>query len=60
MEAGLIAELSRRDLPYYDPSISPEVVSSLNQFARDMGLLTCEVRYEDVVATRFVSLWHIE
>ena len=56
-EAELIAELIRRDLPYYDPSISPEFVVGMNQFARDIGILQGEVRYEKVVATQFAELW---
>src|SRR3954469_15301952 len=34
-EAELIAELIRRDLPYYDPTISPAFVEGMNRFARD-------------------------
>jgi NitT/TauT family transport system substrate-binding protein len=56
-EAELIAELIRRDLHYYDPSISPEFVAGMNQFARDLGILQGEVRYEKVVATQFAGLW---
>ena len=48
-EAGLIAELIRRDLPFYDPGISPGAVESMNRFARDIGLLSRPVQYEDVV-----------
>ena len=48
-EASLIAELIRRDAPFYDPSISPEAVQSMNRFARDIGLLSRDVPYEDVV-----------
>jgi len=48
-EAGLIAELIRRDLPFYDPSISPKTVESMNRFARELGLLSKQVKYEDVV-----------
>jgi ABC-type nitrate/sulfonate/bicarbonate transport system substrate-binding protein len=48
-EAGLIAELIRRDAPFYDPGISPESVESMNRFARELGLLSKPVRYEDVV-----------
>jgi hypothetical protein len=33
VEASLIAELIRRDLPYYDPTISREVFQAVNQFA---------------------------
>jgi len=56
-EAELIAELIRRDLPYYDPSISPEFVTGMNRFARDIGILQGQVPYEKVVATRFTPLW---
>ena len=56
-EAELIAELIRRDLPYYDASISKSFVAGMNQFARDIGILTGEVAYEGVVATQFSHLW---
>jgi ABC-type nitrate/sulfonate/bicarbonate transport system substrate-binding protein len=56
-EAELIADLIRRDLPYYDPSISPEFVAGMNQFARDIGILRGDVPYEKVVATQFVGPW---
>ena len=56
-EAALIAELIRRDLPYYDPSVSPEFVAGMNQFARDIGILRGEIAYEQVVATQFARLW---
>ena len=49
-EASLIAELIRRDAPFYDPSISKTTVESMNRFARDMGLLSSPVPYEKVVA----------
>ena len=56
-EAMLIEQLIRRDLPYYDPSISPDFVVGMNQFARDLGILRGEVPYDKVVATRFAELW---
>jgi ABC-type nitrate/sulfonate/bicarbonate transport system substrate-binding protein len=55
-EAGLIAELIRRDLPYYDARISPQFVAGMNGFARDLGLLQGDVPYEQVVATQFAAL----
>jgi NitT/TauT family transport system substrate-binding protein len=55
--AALIAELIRRDLPYYDASIAPEFVAAMNQFARELGILAADVSYEEVVATRFAPLW---
>jgi NitT/TauT family transport system substrate-binding protein len=48
-EAGLIAELIRRDAPFFDPTISKGSVDSMNRFARDLGLLSRNVSYEDVV-----------
>jgi len=56
-EAELIAELIRRDLPYYDAKIAPDFVAGMNAFARDIGILKGEVPYERVVATQFAPLW---
>jgi len=56
-ELALIPELVRRDAPFYDPAISAHAVDSLNAFARATGLLSGEPSYEQVVATRFQSLW---
>ena len=56
-EAELIAELIRRDLPYYDESISEDFVAGMNQFSRDAGILKGNPAYEDVVATQFRSRW---
>jgi NitT/TauT family transport system substrate-binding protein len=56
-EAELIAELIRRDLPYYDPKVTPESVTGMNAFARSTGILSDDVPYERVVATQFVHLW---
>src|SRR5258706_12092309 len=56
-EAELIAELIRRDLPYYDASISRSFVAGMNQFARDIGILEGQIPYSQVVATQFRPLW---
>jgi NitT/TauT family transport system substrate-binding protein len=56
-EAELIAELIRRDLPYYDAAIAPDFVAGMNRFARDAGVLHGDVPYEQVVATQFSDLW---
>jgi len=56
-EAELIAELIRRELPYYDAPISRGFVAGMNQFSRDVGILTGDVPYERVVATQFSHLW---
>jgi ABC-type nitrate/sulfonate/bicarbonate transport system substrate-binding protein len=57
LEAELIAELIRRDLPYYDAAISPTSVAGMNHFSRDLGILSDDVSYERVVATQFAPLW---
>jgi ABC-type nitrate/sulfonate/bicarbonate transport system substrate-binding protein len=56
-QAELIAELIRRDLPYYDATISPQTVEGMNRFTHDLGLLQVAVPYEQVVATQFSNLW---
>jgi NitT/TauT family transport system substrate-binding protein len=50
-EASLIAELIRRDLPFYDAAISKKSVDSMNRFAQDLGLLSAPVHYRQVVWT---------
>jgi len=57
-EAELIAELIRRDLPYYDATISREFVAGMNQFCRNAGILKEDVPYETVVATQFSKFWN--
>ena len=56
-EAEPIAELIRRDLPYYDPKITPEFVAGMNAFARNVGILRGEVPFEQVVAKQFAFIW---
>jgi NitT/TauT family transport system substrate-binding protein len=50
-QAALIADLVRRDAPYYDTEISTEAISGMNQFTRARGLLEGDPRYEQIVAT---------
>lgn len=56
-EAGLIAELIRRDAPFYDARISRHSAEALNAFSRSIGILSGPATYEQVVATQFQSLW---
>lgn len=56
-EAGLIAELIARDLPYYDPTLSRAFISGMCRFARDLQILDADVPYDAVVATQFSALW---
>jgi ABC-type nitrate/sulfonate/bicarbonate transport system substrate-binding protein len=58
-EAALIAGLIARDTPLYDPSISPEFVTGMNQFSRDAGILRGDPGYDEVVATQFSPLWQL-
>jgi len=57
-ERELIAELVRRDAPYYDAAISAPAVEALNAFAAATGLLSGVVAYDRVVATRFAKYWN--
>ncbi|MCZ6894199.1 MAG: hypothetical protein O7H40_09160 [Gammaproteobacteria bacterium] len=50
-------DLIRRDLPFYDASISPDFVSGMNRFARDIGILETDIPCEQIVGTRFSGLW---
>ena len=56
-ELALIAELIRRDAPFFDPAIAPPTVDALNGFARSMGILAATPAYDDVVAPGFRHLW---
>ena len=56
-EAALIEDLVRRDALYYVAEISPNSVANLNEFSRNVGLLSGDIAYEQVVATRFAHLW---
>jgi ABC-type nitrate/sulfonate/bicarbonate transport system substrate-binding protein len=51
METSLIAELIRRDTPYYQHGISLKTVEAMNRFAQDLGLLSRPMKYEEVVWT---------
>jgi NitT/TauT family transport system substrate-binding protein len=56
-EASLIADIVKRDLPFYVPTISREFVAGMAEFQRHMGLLDRNVAYEDVVASQFCQYW---
>ncbi len=55
--ANLIAGIIERDLPFYDASITPEFVAGMNQFQKDVGLVTETVAFDQVVATQFSEYW---
>ena len=56
-EAALIEDLVRRGTLYYTAVISRDSVASLNEFSRNVGLLSGDAAYEQVVASRFSHLW---
>ena len=56
-EAMLIADLVRRDVPFYSPTISEAFVRGMNAFSRRAGILQGSPAYSDVVATELVTLW---
>ncbi|MGC1777148.1 MAG: ABC transporter substrate-binding protein [Xanthobacteraceae bacterium] len=56
-EAALITDLIRRDLPYYDATLSRDFIAGMTAFARRQGILDSEVAYEQAVATQFAPLW---
>jgi NitT/TauT family transport system substrate-binding protein len=55
-QAELIAELIRRDLPYYDTAISETFVAGMNAFARDRGILRGDVPYRQIVCTQLNAI----
>jgi ABC-type nitrate/sulfonate/bicarbonate transport system substrate-binding protein len=57
-EAPLIAELIRRDTPFYQAGISQQAVDGLNKFALGIGLVSEAVPYDRLVATQFRDLWN--
>ncbi len=57
-EAALIAELIRRDLPYYGATLSRDFIAGMTAFLRTQGILEGEVAYENIVATQFSHLWN--
>jgi ABC-type nitrate/sulfonate/bicarbonate transport system substrate-binding protein len=55
--AEFISRTIERDVPFYDPVISEDAVTSMNAFAQAIGYLSRPVSYEQVVAARFRKLW---
>ena len=56
-EASLIAFEVARDAPFYEATITEEMVAHASRFAREMGVLDGEVRHDELVATQFAPLW---
>lgn len=56
-EAELIADVVERDLPFYSTYISPEFVTGMNKFQKDVGLVKGDFTYDQVVASEFSVYW---
>jgi ABC-type nitrate/sulfonate/bicarbonate transport system substrate-binding protein len=56
-EAGLIADVVARDLPYYTPTISDEALAGLIRFCQATGLLKGSPSRTQMVATEFSRHW---
>lgn len=50
-QASLIADLVRRDAPFYSAEIPERAVSGMKRFTRAQGLLDNDPPYEEIVAT---------
>lgn len=57
LEASLIEELVRRDLPHYSPVVTAETVDGLNDFTQSIGLVDRPAQFDDVVARDVRDLW---
>jgi NitT/TauT family transport system substrate-binding protein len=57
-EAGLIAEVVERDLPYYDASIATAVIREIDAFNLRLGNTSQSVPWEAIVAEKFRDLWN--
>lgn len=50
-ETSLIAELIKRDAPYYQPEITQEMINSCVDFQVEMGVIAEPVSFDQMVAT---------
>jgi ABC-type nitrate/sulfonate/bicarbonate transport system substrate-binding protein len=56
-EAGLIARIVERDLPFYEAAISEHLIGAINAFGRWLSILDEDVPHSQIVATQFRHLW---
>jgi NitT/TauT family transport system substrate-binding protein len=57
LEAGLIADVIARDLPYYSPFISKRSFEQVNRFASRFGLLDRAESYDSIVPESARAIW---
>ena len=56
-EVEIMPTLIARDAPFYDPTITPEAVKGLNDFAMANKLISQPLAFEDIAAAQFKDLW---
>ena len=56
-EAGLIADVVERDLPFYSAAITEEFLKGMNKFQKNVGLVKGDFTFEEVVAIQFMEHW---
>src|SRR5580658_10497372 len=57
LKADLIVELVRRDLPWYDATLSKDFIAGMTAFLRSQNVLQGDLPYEHVVAAQFAPIW---
>ena len=56
-EAGLIADVVERDLPFYTAAITKDFVKGMNKFQKSVGLVKGDFEFDKVIATQFMEHW---
>jgi len=46
-----------RDAPFYDATITEEMVAHISRFARKIGALKGEIRYDELVTLQIAGHW---
>jgi NitT/TauT family transport system substrate-binding protein len=57
--AELISNVVARDVEFYDPAITEDMVAKMNRFAQSVGHLSGSVAYDQVVAARCRDSWEV-
>ena len=57
--AELISNVVARDVEFYDPAITEDMVAKMNRFAQSVGHLSGSVAYDQVVAARYRDSWEV-
>jgi NitT/TauT family transport system substrate-binding protein len=57
--AELISNVVARDVVFYNPAVSEEMILKMNRFAQSVGHLSRSVAYDRVVATRYRNFWEV-